>query len=252
MSSPTFNNYIEDFSHYISTGDSKLLETYLTDSANPAFLKIYRNGAIKACMDALIANFPSLNRYLGKEAFKQLGRDYIFQHWPYDSRLSTYGEDLAEFIRSVTNCYPNYSVDMARLDRAWLDALFASNEPSLSSADIVGLVSQEEASDSRTVRLASSVRLIRLDQPCLQTWIGLKFEKNDLADEHGSKVIMMWRYEQAVHYRQLDEFEESFVSAISQSGSIMNAAEIAISANPSKDISTLFAGLLTAGILAKI
>ena len=75
MSSPTFNNYIEDFSHYISTGDSKLLETYLTDSANPAFLKIYRNGAIKACMDALIANFPSLNRYLGKEAFKQLGRD---------------------------------------------------------------------------------------------------------------------------------------------------------------------------------
>jgi hypothetical protein len=252
MPSPSFNNYIEDFSHYISSGDSAGLEAYLTDSANPAFLKIYRNGAIKACMDVLIANFPSLNLYLGKEVFKQLGRQYILQHWPQDSRLSTYGEDLAEFIGSVADEYLIYGSDLAKLDRAWLDALFASNEPSLSSADIAGLVSQDEASDSRTVRLASSVRLIRLDYQCLQSWIGLKFEKDDLIDEQSSKVIMMWRLEQSVHYRQLDEFEESFINAIFQTGSIMIAAETAIAANPSRDISTLFAGLLSAGILAKI
>ena len=66
---------------------------------------------------------------------------------------------------------------------------------------------------------------------------------------------MMWRHETKVHYRQLNKFEQSFVSAVAESGSIMAAAESAVAENPGKDpgreISTLFAGLLTAGILAK-
>lgn len=251
MPSPTFKNFIEDFAGFISSGDGSALRSYLADDANSEFLKIYRNGAIKACMDALIANFPTLNQYLGDGLFKQLGREYIVQHWPQDSRLSNYGDDLANLLDSVAGGYPIYAGDFARLDRAWLDALFASDEPSLSSDDIAGLVSLDEESASRSVQLASSVRLVRLDHQSLQFWTELKFSKQDLVGEQRSKLIMMWRLGQMVHYRQLDEFEESFVNAISQSGSIMIAAETAIAANPDKDISILFAGLLTAGILAR-
>ena len=251
MPSPSLSAYIEGFSDYISSGDASALAPYLAENANPEFLKIYRNGAFKACLDALTANFPTLKQYLEDEAFKGLGREYISQHWPQDSRLAVYGEHLVEFMLDAKTDYPAHGIDFARLDRAWLDALFARDESPLSGEDIAAIVNQDGESHLHLLTLASSVRLAHLDHHSLPRWIKYKFESDVESDQNESKSIMFWRREQIVQYRQLDMFEESFITTVSESGSIMQAAETAIAIDPNEDISTLFAGLLTAGVLIK-
>ncbi len=251
MQAVQFRSYIEAFSNYIETGDAQGLSPYLSDHSNPAFLKIYRNGAAKACFEALAANFPSLQSYLGADQFKALGREYIFQNWPTDARLSTYGNQLANYISTVSTQYPPYSYDIARLDRAWLDTLFSVDEKALLAEDIAEIFSQENQEDLFLLELANSVNLIQLDNDCMTDWLALKFVNENIRVESGAKSIMLWRHDQAVQYRALSPFEDSFIVAIFESGSILSAAEIAVANYPNEDLGVLFAGLLTAGILIK-
>ena len=251
MPSPSLSGYIEGFSDYISSGDASSLAPYLAENANPEFLKIYRNGAFKACLDALTANFPTLKQYLEDEAFKGLGRKYISRHWPQDSRLAVYGEHLVAFMVDAKTDYPPHSVDFARLDHAWLDALFARDESPLSGEDIAAMVNQDGESHLHLLNLASSVRLAHLDHHSLPRWIKFKFESDIESDQPESKSIMFWRREQTVQYRQLNMFEESFINTISKSGSVMQAAEAAIAINPNEDVGALFAGLLIGGVLTQ-
>ncbi|MDB4512223.1 DNA-binding domain-containing protein [Arenicella sp.] len=246
-----FSNYTQAFSDFIETGDMQSLVPYLADSVNPAFLQIYRNGAAKACLDALAANFPSLQSYLGVDQFKQLGREYVFQFWPTDARLSTYGDQLANYIATTRDKYPAYSFDIARLDRAWLDALFASDEKPLRAEDISALFGQESQQDLFSLKLASSVNLLHLENDCMSDWLSIKFTNQTIGVESGMKSIMLWRHEQVVQYRALSTFEDCFISAILESGSILSAAETAVAGNPNEDLGVTFAGLLSAGILIK-
>ena len=54
------DSFFDQFTRYITTGDTSDLTPFLSEASNPDFLKIYRNGAIKAAIDALSANFPTL------------------------------------------------------------------------------------------------------------------------------------------------------------------------------------------------
>ena len=126
MQPSQLDEFIVAFSSYIENGDAKNLTPFITKNANPAFLKIYRNGVLKACFDALSTNFPTLKSYLGDELFKTLSRKYIQQHWPKDTRLSKYGERFADFISDKSKPFCR---DFARLDRAWLDVYLRVMKP---------------------------------------------------------------------------------------------------------------------------
>lgn len=255
MQPSQLDDFIQAFSIYIENGDAQGLTPFLAVGANPAFLKIYRNGVFKACIEALSSNFPTLKSYLGNKQFKTLSHDYVQQYWPNDTRLSSYGDHIVEFIND--NFLP-FSQDFAKLDRAWLDALFANDEQSLTRKDIEEILTQEGQQELFSLQLANSVNLVYLSGDSLNEWLKLKFATDDFDTQADSKagetdqtIVLIWRYQQEVQYRVLDQFEESFINAMHQSESILNSAETAIATNPSQNIGALFGALLTAGILIK-
>lgn len=248
MQSSHLDQFILAFSNYIENGDPQNLTPYLADGANPAFLRIYRNGILKACVDALSSNYPTLKSYLGDEDFKTLSRNFILHFWPNDTRLSTYGAGLAEFIG---NDYLPYSGDFAKLDRAWLDALFAIDQQALQSNEIETILTQEKQQDLFSLQLADSVKLVHLNTDCINQWLSLKFEVSDNGIQSATQTVLFWRNQLKVQCRLLNDFEETFIRTLQETNSILNAAEKTLTTNSEHDIGALFGALLTAGVLIK-
>lgn len=254
MHTPPINDFITAFSYYIESGDIDKIAPFLATNANPAYLKIYRNGVIKGCLDALASNFPTLKAYIGDARFTELARGYIQHHWPKDTRLSTYGEQLSSFIGNKSNnavhAFP-YSQDFATLDRGWLDALFAQDEQSLDGNDITAILTQESQQDLFSLQLAQSVKLMHLSHSCINHWLALKFSEPSSQTDNSSCSVLFWRFQQQVQYRMLSAFEEHFIRSMTSTASILAAAEMVITEHPNEDIGALFGALLTAGILVK-
>jgi len=246
---PQIKPFFDDFANYICDGDTSHLAPYLSEKSNTDFLKIYRNGAIKAGVDALSANFPTLKLALGDDSFKHLCRDYILKNWPTDSRLSTYGEQLSEHIEQNKETFSLQDVDFAMLDYAWLTALLSQDDEQLTNESINAILSDGNLESLEKLTLSSSVQLVHLKRNSISDWIKTKFQINEESDQQGFQTILFWRRENAVHYRPLNNFETAFIEAMLQSGSIFSAAEAAISVESSEDVSILFSALLSSGIL---
>ena len=64
----------------------------------PAFA-VYRNTVMKACIDALQANFPTVAQLVGEEWFRAAAALYVTADIPRDGRLLHYGGGFPDFLR---------------------------------------------------------------------------------------------------------------------------------------------------------
>jgi hypothetical protein len=93
---------------------------------------VYRNTSLKACVDALAAQFPSVVRLLGDDCFQALAAEHTRASPPRDGRLLAYGEGCADHLAAwplVAN-WP-YLPAVARLDWLWAEAHSAADAPAL-------------------------------------------------------------------------------------------------------------------------
>ena len=67
-------------------------------SAQPAFA-VYRNTVMKACIDALEANYPAVARLVGSEWFRAAAALYVAARPPNDARMLRYGDGFPDFLR---------------------------------------------------------------------------------------------------------------------------------------------------------
>lgn len=120
--------YTGAFSRYLRTGTVGALSGFLAGNADPARLRVYRNGFLKACIEALRANYPSVERVVGEERFPALARPYVDAHPPRTANLAEYGERFPKFVEDASDTHRlAYLAAFARLDRAWSEVFFAED-----------------------------------------------------------------------------------------------------------------------------
>src|SRR6187402_2697678 len=96
--------------------------------AGHAAFAIYRNTAMRACLDALEANVPAVVCLVGRDWFRAAAAIHVAQSPPCDARLFTYGDDFADFLAAFPPAAElPYLADVARLDRLALESLFATD-----------------------------------------------------------------------------------------------------------------------------
>lgn len=113
--------------------------------SQPGFA-VYRNTALKGCIDALQANYPAIARLVGEEWFRAAAAIYARAHPPRLPMLAEYGESFADFLSGFEPAqeYP-YLPDVARLDRWWTEAHAAPDAPRLESGALLRLAPDELA-----------------------------------------------------------------------------------------------------------
>lgn len=108
-------------------------------ASQPGFA-VYSNTVMRAAVDALAANFPTVLQLVGVEWFERAATDFVRSHLPRESSLAAYGEGFADVLESLAAADElPYLPGVARLDRAWTEAHLAADAPVLAAAALAGL-----------------------------------------------------------------------------------------------------------------
>lgn len=101
---------------------------------------VYRNNVVHSLTTALAEIFPAVERLVGAANFGVLARAFVRAHPPRSPLLFAYGEAFADFlaryepVRALV-----YLPDVARIERAWLDAYHAADAEPLPGAALAAL-----------------------------------------------------------------------------------------------------------------
>ena len=123
------DEYTGAFARYLRTGSVGALSDFCDADADLSRLRVYRNGFLKACVDALRANYPSVERLAGEERFPALARHFAEANPPGTASLVEYGEGFPQHVRDTCEVHGlDWLASFAVLDRAWTEVYFAEDD----------------------------------------------------------------------------------------------------------------------------
>lgn len=209
---------------------------------------VYRNTVMKACIDALQANYPTVARLVGDEWFRAAAAIFAREHLPAQAALMYYGEAFAEFLaRFEPAAELPYLPGVARLDRCWTESHAAQDESALAPTALAGLALKALAATVLHPHAAARWAWFA-DQPIYTIW-----QRNRETPEDEREID--WRGEGAllarprgvVQWTQLDAAGCAFLDACAAGRSLAAAAVAALKAQEDADLARLMKTLLEAG-----
>jgi len=121
--------YADAFARYLRTGTVGALSGFCAEGVDLGRLRVYRNGFLKACVDALRANYPSVERLVGEARFPALARPFVEAHPPRVASLVEYGSGFPQHLRVTRDMRGlDWLASFAALDRAWTEVCFAADD----------------------------------------------------------------------------------------------------------------------------
>lgn len=219
--------------------------------AQPAFA-VYRNTVMKACVDALEANFPAVARLVGRDWFRAAATVYVVAEGPCDPRLLHYGKGFAEFLRAFEPASELvYLPGVARIDTLWCEAHVAQN----AQAADAGWISRYTAEQIATIHLRPhpATRWAWFDdQPIYSIW-----ERNRRPDE--TVEALLWRGEGVLLTRPGDTVGWcaitkggcAFLDACADGLPLASVAGRVLLADPDADLAATFETLLRSSALVE-
>jgi hypothetical protein len=247
----TLERFQDDFVQAIY-GDCAPDSTVAMLAMQPGFA-VYRNTIIKGCIDALQANYPTVERLVGTEWFRAAAAIYVREARPTDASMMEYGASFAEFLAQFepAKALP-YLADVARLDRFWIKSHTALDEEPIDPA-ILGRLPPEELAQAVLHPLASARWIWFAAQPIYTIW-SVNREGKTLADdiEWVGQGALLLRHDGVVSWRSLEQGACAFLDACATGLPLERAANAAVEAQPSVDIAHMLSDLLAAGVFASV
>jgi hypothetical protein len=219
-----------------------------------AGLLVHRNTVIKALVDAVLANYPTVGVLMGENWLVDMARAFALQHPPRHAVLAAYGEAFPEFLRAmdVARDWP-YLPGVAALDRAWTESQLAPDQPVLTPERLSGL--DPEALGSLRLRLHPSAHYGVYAGSAVTVWRANRPPATAPAELHidgCEEAALMVRNEDGVTLLPLDAVGRAFVAAILADCCIGEAGTAALQAAPDGDLGGSWSVLLAHGVFAAI
>ncbi|MEX2326481.1 MAG: DNA-binding domain-containing protein, partial [Pseudomonadales bacterium] len=172
------SGYMAAFVAYLNHGDTREIESYVESAGNLDYLKVYRNGYLKTCVDALSQNYPTLLAVVGNDYFQVLARHYVEEYPPGRHTLVGYGESFPAFVDDTREHHGLvYLSDFARLDHAWLASYFSADESPLTSEQVSQYTTAGHDIAAFTPCLCSHANLVQLRHAVVGVWVELREKK---------------------------------------------------------------------------
>lgn len=212
---------------------------------------VYRNNVVVSLVGALADIFPAIKRLLGEEAFGSLARLFITEQPPTSPLLFKYGNGFADFIAGFEPLqkYP-YLADVARIERAWLDAFHAADEEPL-LPEALGQVAPEDLPNLRftyhpaSYLLASEYAAVSVFSVNRQQ---LSMEGIELSV---AESCLITRPDTEVIVRNIPTEARLFFQSLIDGKTLGEAAGFAAEFEPTFDIQTSISTMLEAGLFTQ-
>jgi hypothetical protein len=213
---------------------------------------VYRNNVTVSLIDALAAVFPATQRITGVDFFRAMARFHVRATPPTSPLLFEYGRDFPDFIDSYEYARRiPWLADVARIERAWLDAYHAANAESLMPQALAS-IPPEQLADIIFVPHPAT-RVVRSRFPAVSIFTANRnngpvgslelIEPEDaLVTKPGLEVIV----------RQLPAGGAVFLTRLIAGEPLGAAAARALVDGPAFDLAANIAGMLDAGAFTAI
>ncbi len=213
---------------------------------------VYRNNVTVSLIDALAAVFPATMRITGEAFFRAMARFHIRKAPPTSPLLFEYGRDFPDFIEhyEYAQSMP-WLADVARIERAWLDAYHAADAAVLEAGPLA-LIPPERLSDLVFVAHPAT-RIVRSAYPAVTI-----FSANRASDPVGRidatapESALVTRPALEVEVRLLPPGVDTFLDGLIAGEPLGNAAATASTCCLEFDLSAAIRMMLEAGAVAAI
>lgn len=212
---------------------------------------VYRNTVLKGCVDALQANFPSVERLVGNDWFRAAAAIHAVQAPPSDARLILYGEKFATFLEQFEPAQSlPYLADVARADRLWIDVHIAAEDSAL-DVEAMTRINPEHLGQQQ-LRPRTDVRWQWFaNQPIYSIWHSNRLAQAlpEPLDWHGEGLLLRRRDGQVL-WQPLGQAECIFLDACAAGRSLEVAANEVLAFDSTLDFTPLLGQLLAAEVFA--
>ncbi len=132
-------------------------------------LTVHRNTVISALVDALQANYPTVEQLVGTEWFRACAAVYVRENAPATPVLALYGASFPAFLAGFPPAAElSYLAEVARLDRLYTEAHAAPGAPCL-APDVLARLSPKVLFEQR-LALHPAVRCGRFRHSAVTIW----------------------------------------------------------------------------------
>lgn len=216
--------------------------------AAQAGFAVYRNTVVKACVDALAANFPAVGRLTGSAWFHAAAVEHARTTPPTSASLFDYGAAFADFLEQSLDAHAlPYLAGVARIERLWMEAHLAADEPVLAAHALAAL--DPEALGHTVLAPHASARWTWCpDMPLASIWCASRVPDAAPAQPAWQgEGLLLTRPDGAVRCLDVGAGAVAFLDACANGAPLHEAATRTLAAEPLVDLSRMLATLLDAG-----
>lgn len=221
-------------------------------TSNGGRLDIYKNTVAVGLGQTLAEIYPVVRALVGADFFNAMAHVYFQKNRPASPVLSEYGRSFGDFIDTFDPAKNvPYLADVARLERAWLDAWHAADCLPIGIENLALI--NESAVDDLRITLHPSVSLLESTGPHVSIWQA--HQNNQMADlssiSNTPEYALVVRPALDVHVISLTKQAYLFSEKLSQ-GARLGAVCDAMSEIDGFDPSTHLAALFTVGAITAL
>lgn len=211
---------------------------------------VYRNNVTVSLINALAAAFPATLRITGVDFFRAMARFHVRATPPTSPLLFEYGHGFPDFIERYEYAQPMpWLADVARIERAWLDAYHAADEQPLTARALASIPAERLADTVLTPHPAT--RIVRSRFPAVTIFAANRSDgPADRIKETEPEDALAARPGLEVIVRHLPPGGAVFLSRLIAGETFGAAAEAAFAECPQFDLSANIAGMIEAGAFA--
>ena len=208
---------------------------------------VYRNNVTVSLINALVATFPATQRITGADFFRAMARFHVRAAPPTSPLLFEYGHDFPDFIEryEYARSMP-WLADVARIERAWLDAYHAADAEPLTPQALASIPPEQLSDVVLTPHPAA--RIVCSCFPAISIFVA---NRNDSPVSHVEATdpedALVTRPGLEVTLRHLPSGGAAFLSRLIEGETFGAAAAAAFANSPQFDLSANIAGMIEAG-----
>lgn len=213
---------------------------------------VYRNNVTVSLIDALAAIYPAVLRITGPDFFRAMARFHVRSAPPTSPLLFDYGHGFPDFIAQYEHAQTvPWLADVARIERAWLDAYHARDAAPLSPARLSAIVPEQLADIAFTPHAA--MRIVRSPFSAVTIFAANRDEAPvERIAASTPEDALITRPEFDVTVRRLPPGGAVFAASLASGRSLGEATASALEASPEFDIASNIAGLIEAGAFTSV
>lgn len=213
---------------------------------------VYRNNVTVSLIDALAAVYPAVQRITGTDFFRAMARFHIRATPPTSPLLFEYGREFPAFIETYEYARElPWLADVARIERAWLDAYHAADAAPLSAEALVAIPSERLAGAVFTAH--PTTRVVHSRFSAVTIFAANRGEDVVRPIDAGKpEDALITRPDAEVVVRHLPEGGAAFLTGLISGRSLGEAASAALEISSDFDIAASIAGMIEAGAFTTI